>query len=851
MIFEIFIFSLFFILAGCLYYYLGIHISFPPALKKSSCKFEETPLLNYVFLFVLDGARYDTLMDITKAPFINDLAGRGMVFHNNYVNFPVSTQQGIISFLTGARPGLCTWSSNNRGRFSLDSLISLCKEKGIFTSFCVNRKWWGEFFGGDRVREIEGADIKNTCLITGEVLKTIELLPEHNKAFITVHLEIGDHSGHFYGAKSPEYISSLLLYDSMIKECCRALMDKGIMDKSLFIITGDHGHRDGGGHGGDEETVIHTPLIFYGKGVRCGECRDITNINDIAPTVSFLLGERLPDYSEGRVLFDVIEEKEVNDKLIAKYEFLQAERDLRQFYKNHSGKENTLTDFQASLDSAYEKYEMKDWKNSISASQILAKKVKKLKGTADKEKIFRERLLRLIFSLFFFSLIFFVFRDYIKTFITLSAAVGAGFAIFTLFYTGLKVYSKEWTFSSLPSCYKKSIIFFFFLFFLEFTLLFFIHKCTFTFIFLKVLITGYHFKALLYLLAFTPYFVMAGPARWPHYYPLNPSFALFSFLSLAFIFLLHPLVLTLIFIIFSLKFIYDYAKNLFREKKYVSTGEYGRDKTGEKTFKFPLDISLDSSENLYVTDSFNSSIYKFDREGTFIFKIGERGDKEGQFNLPFGICNDSHDNIYVSDTFNHRIQKFDPNGVFITEWGKEGTGEAEFKAPVGISVNLEGEIYIADSCNNRIQKFDSQGNFITQWGRTGSGEGEFNKIHGLATDREGFVYVVDRCNHRIQKFSSEGKFVTQFGGKWGKGEGRFNYPACVSLDRHGSIYISDTRNNRIQKLDCNGRFLTLWGKHGQAGGEFSQPYGITVDKEENVYVTDLFNHRVQKFGLCK
>jgi len=289
MICEIFLFSLFFILAGSLYYYLGVHISFPPVLKKSPYKFEESFLFKYVFLFVLDGVRYDTLMDITKAPFINELAGRGMVFHNNYVNFPVSTQQGIISFLTGARPGLVTWSSNNRGRFSLDSIISLCKERGIFTSLCVNRKWWSEFFGGDRVREIEGADIKNTCLITGEALKTIELLPDHNKAFITVHLEIGDHSGHFYGAKSPEYLSSLMLCDSMIKECYRALMDKGIMDKSLFIITSDHGHRDGGCHGGDEETVIHTPLIFYGKGVRCGEFGDVTNITDIAPTVSFLL----------------------------------------------------------------------------------------------------------------------------------------------------------------------------------------------------------------------------------------------------------------------------------------------------------------------------------------------------------------------------------------------------------------------------------------------------------------------------------------------------------------------------------------------------------------------------------
>ena len=49
--------------------------------------------------------------------------------------------------------------------------------------------------------------------------------------------------------------------------------------------------------------------------------------------------------------------------------------------------------------------------------------------------------------------------------------------------------------------------------------------------------------------------------------------------------------------------------------------------------------------------------------------------------IVLGIAVDSEDNVYVADTSNHRIQKFDSNGNFITKWGSEGTGNGEFKKP--------------------------------------------------------------------------------------------------------------------------------------------------------------------------
>ncbi len=146
----------------------------------------------------------------------------------------------------------------------------------------------------------------------------------------------------------------------------------------------------------------------------------------------------------------------------------------------------------------------------------------------------------------------------------------------------------------------------------------------------------------------------------------------------------------------------------------------------------PLGIAIDSLGNAYVTDDANNRVQKFDKNGNLITQWGRTGirkwsdkdqsgvsEEEGRFYHPRGVAVNSNGDVYVVDSGNNRIQKFDSTGRFLIQWGSPGTGSGKFRKPAGVAVDSRGYVYVVDAGNNRIQKFNSNGTFLTEWGRTG------------------------------------------------------------------------------------------------------------------------------------
>jgi DNA-binding beta-propeller fold protein YncE len=92
---------------------------------------------------------------------------------------------------------------------------------------------------------------------------------------------------------------------------------------------------------------------------------------------------------------------------------------------------------------------------------------------------------------------------------------------------------------------------------------------------------------------------------------------------------------------------------------------------------------------------------------------GSEGKDEGQFIEDHGIVVDAEGNVYVVDTRNVRIQKFDNNGDFVSTWGSLGCKDDQFLIPHDIAIDSKGYLYVTDSGKShfRANYECNQGNY--------------------------------------------------------------------------------------------------------------------------------------------
>jgi len=308
----------------------------------------------------------------------------------------------------------------------------------------------------------------------------------------------------------------------------------------------------------------------------------------------------------------------------------------------------------------------------------------------------------------------------------------------------------------------------------------------------------------------------------------------------------------------------------------------------------PQEIAVDqSSGDLYIADTGNRRIDKFDAAGNFLMAWGfgvadgvtpelqtcgpeatpptsrcfwsdtNLNTEPGSF-APTGVAVDqASGDVYVTDEFKHRVTKFSSSGEFLLMFGKNvnttpgtltpnlctaadlakpGTvcGNAEigsepgefFTLPIGITVDSTGHVWVGDF--GRLVQFDSAGHYVSQ-APVATGE----RITDVARDSTGDFYVqaYDEFGVRsVGKYTSSGSPVDTL--SLSHTLDAAGHPHSVALDSADNVYIGDHlpgSSGVFMKFNPAGEQVAQFGS-GQIAGLLEGPYGIAVgDSSEALY----------------
>ncbi|RMF70504.1 MAG: hypothetical protein D6743_00205, partial [Calditrichaeota bacterium] len=227
----------------------------------------------------------------------------------------------------------------------------------------------------------------------------------------------------------------------------------------------------------------------------------------------------------------------------------------------------------------------------------------------------------------------------------------------------------------------------------------------------------------------------------------------------------------------------------------------------------------------------------------YLFSFPEEKIKELPLLQPQALSFDPDGNLYILDTGNNRIVKFDSRGRVLGSIGGFGWEKEEFDRPLDITATTGLDVFVADYNNERIERYDKDLNYISSFYTDPNLEPElqFGFPSGVAISGQGELFICDNENNRVLKLDLTGQPVLSFGDfNWG--EGQLERPAKIELGPDNRVFVSDRKANQIVVFDYFGNYVARFGQ-----GQLHQPDGLCWSDSQLLFVADSGSHRVVLF----
>jgi hypothetical protein len=237
---------------------------------------------------------------------------------------------------------------------------------------------------------------------------------------------------------------------------------------------------------------------------------------------------------------------------------------------------------------------------------------------------------------------------------------------------------------------------------------------------------------------------------------------------------------------------------------------------------------------------------------TLACQAGKAGSGPGQFTTPTFIAVDnsggaSAGDVYVADTGDNLVQKFDAEGKLIESWAVKGQLNGEgatggpFSAIAGVAVDTSGNLYVYDPEKLDMFEFeqDATAKPTVLVGR------ETLRV-GIGVDSAGNLYKVVVAQN-LEQFNAAGGDV---GAVDPAGAGAVSDTAFAIDQSTSEIYVARTTAGIRHYVACTPAGETSCTPNDSFGQEaFSEVAGLAVDSaSQDVYAADANSQRIDVFA---